>query len=52
MLTCIDIKFNFDSEGLGLSSSQIFSKEQMSPSELSSYRLCHVFSYYFAYFHL
>ena len=31
---------------------QIFSKQQMSPSELSSCCFCHVFSYYFAQFQL
>ena len=32
------------------SARQIFSKQQMSPFELSSCCPCHVFSYYFAYF--
>ena len=51
MLTCIDVKVIFDSVRLGFSVSpapQIFSKQQMSPSELSSCCLCYVFSHYFA----
>ena len=36
----------------GCSAPQIFSKQQMSPFELSSYCSCHIFSYYFAQFFL
>ena len=36
----------------GCSAPQIFSKQQMSPFELSSCCSCHVFSYYFAQFFL
>ena len=44
----IDVKFIFDSARC--SAPQIFSKQQMSPFELSSCCFCHVFSYYLAQF--
>ena len=48
MLTCIDVKFIFDSARLGLSSSANILQIVMLPSELSFCCFCHVFSYYFA----
>ena len=49
MFTCINVKFIFDGVRLGFGPApQIFSKLQISPSELSSCCFCHVFSYYFA----
>ena len=53
MLTSIDVKFIFDTVRLGLSSSANILHPHphppifLSPSELSSYCFCHVFSYYF-----
>ena len=47
MLISIDVKFNFDSARLAVCSApQIFSKQEMSPFELSSRCSCHVFIYY------
>ena len=48
MLTCIDVKFIFDSVHLGLSSSANILQIADVASKLSSCCLCHVFSYYFA----
>ena len=48
MLTCIDVKFIFDSVRLGLSSSpNILQKADVAP-ELPSCCFCYVFSHYFA----
>ena len=48
MLTCIDVKFIFDSVRLGLSSSaNILQIADVAP-EFSSCCFCYVFSHYFA----
>ena len=47
MLTCVDVKFIFDSVLLGLSSSSNI-LQQVSSSELSFCSFCYVFCYYYA----
>ena len=48
MLTCIDVKFIFDSIRLGLSSSANILQIAVVAFRVVFFLFCHVFSYYFA----